>query len=279
MKTIPFVKMSGAGNDFVIIDTIKSTNVHALAIKMCERTTGIGADGLLIFGKSKKADFQMRIINSDGSEAEMCGNGARCMAAYIAKFKSKKNKFTIETLAGIVHAEAKGELATITLSAPKDYQEEIPIDINGRILNSHFINTGVPHTVIFVDGLSEIDVNGIGRIIRYHEIFAPKGTNVNFVEQLKDDFIQIRTYERGVEHETKACGTGSVASAIITALKSRSSTTEKMRSKIKVLTASKEILEVSFAIEHDCVSDVHLKGSAKFIATGKYFLHSSTKGE
>ena len=212
--------MTGAGNDFIVIEARKGLNYKKLAVKMCDRTNGIGADGLLILDKSKKADYRMRIVNADSSEAEMCGNGARCMASYIARHKTNKHKlFSMETMAGIILGEARGELANVRLSDPKNYKPEIPLTINKQKIHVHFIDTGVPHTIVYVDGLKNINVSGIGKVIRFHKKFTPRGTNVNFVEQLKGDLVAVRTYERGVEDETKACGTGSVAAAIISYLK------------------------------------------------------------
>ncbi|MFA5259787.1 MAG: diaminopimelate epimerase, partial [Candidatus Omnitrophota bacterium] len=219
-KTIDFVKMSGAGNDFLVLESLKGVPLKKLAPAMCDRTNGIGADGLLVLCPSRKAHYRMRIINADGSEAEMCGNGARCLAAYIARYKHGiPPKFTIETLAGIIDAEAKDEEARVRLSPPTDYQPDIPLVVNKRHVTVHYIDTGVPHIVIYVDCLKDIDVNRIAPAFRYHKKFLPRGTNVNFVEQLKPGLVGIRTYERGVEAETKACGTGSVAAALITFLK------------------------------------------------------------
>jgi diaminopimelate epimerase len=272
-KPINFVKMSGAGNDFIVIDAVPGLNYVKLANKACNRTNGIGADGLLVLDKSDKSDYRMRIINADGSEAEMCGNGVRCMAAYIVANKNPAKKlFTVETIAGEILSEAKGEVAHVRLSNPKDYRTDVPLNVNGRQIHAHYIDTGVPHTIIFVDGLSTIDVAGIGKAIRYHEAFAPRGTNVDFVEQIKTDLVAVRTYERGVENETKACGTGSVAAAIVSYLKSNPGSATIKNGKMKVQTASGEILEVTFDKNNDEFFNVWLKGSAKFIAEGKYFL-------
>ncbi len=208
--------MAGAGNDFVIVEAPFKADAKKLTTKVCDRTNGIGADGLLILDKSKKADYRMRIINADGSEAEMCGNGARCIASYIVKEKHPKKKlFSIETLAGIIMAEAKGEVARVRLSDPTDYRPNVHLNISGRKIHVHYIDTGVPHTIIFVDDLASINVNKIGAAVRYHKDFKPRGTNANFVEQLGENLVEVRTYERGVEDETKACGTGSVAAGLI----------------------------------------------------------------
>jgi diaminopimelate epimerase len=273
MKKINFTKMTGAGNDFIIIEPVKGLNLKTLTVKACDRTNGIGADGVLVLDKSKKADYKMRIINADGSEAEMCGNGARCMTAYIARAQNIENKlFAIETQAGIILGEAHGEEAHVRLSDPVDYKDNIILTINKRKISVSYIDTGVPHTIIFVDHLDTINVQAIGELIRHHKQFKPRGTNVDFVEQVNSNLVNLRTYERGVEDETKACGTGAVASAIITYLKSNPEITNKEKAKMKVCTTSKEILEIIFDIHEGKLSNVWLKGSANFVAKGEYYV-------
>jgi len=271
-KTISFTKIAGAGNDFIIINASRGMNYKKLAIAICNRTTGIGADGLLILDSSHKTDYRMRIINADGSEAEMCGNGARCLASYIIQtHKTKRLEFGMETLAGIIAAKIKNNKVSICLSEPKDYKPDVPIQILGRDITVHYIDTGVPHVVVFVNGLDNIDVQNIGQAIRTHEAFAPRGTNVNFVEEIKPEMSAVRTYERGVENETKACGTGSVASAIISFLQSNPQISEIRQAKRKVLTQSGEILDVSFDLKASHIQNVWLTGETHLIATGKYF--------
>ena len=265
--------MSGTGNDFIIMDAVKGMNLKQLAARVCDRTKGIGADGLLILDKSTKADYKMRIINADGSEAEMCGNGARCMIAYIALHKKIKKKFmTLETLAGLIRGEVKGNVVSIRLSDPVDYQPDIPLKVKERSIHVSYIDTGVPHTIVYVDDLNRINVQQIGQAIRCHERFQPRGTNVNFVEQVDTKLINVRTYERGVEDETKACGTGSVASAIITYLKANPAVDTKERAKMKVHTNGQDLLEVTFDITEKKVSNVWLKGNVLLIAEGEYYL-------
>lgn len=272
-RTIPFTKMAGAGNDFVILDAHNGLNYKKLTGQICDRNNGLGADGLLILDKSKKADYRMRIINADGSEAEMCGNGARCMAAYIVhNRKPKKKLFSLETIAGIILAEAKGETANVRLSDPKDYRPNVPLLIQGRTIQVHYIDTGVPHTIVYVDGLKNIAVADLGQTIRFHEDFKPRGTNVDFVEQIRDDLIAVRTYERGVEDETKACGTGAVASGIVTYLKMNPEVHQVKNAPIKVKTVSGEILNITFDLQNEKITNVWLKGSAKFIAKGEYYV-------
>ena len=201
----------------------------------------------------------MRILNADGSEAEMCGNGARCLAAYIvANMKPIKKLFGMETLAGEILAEAEGEVARVRLSNPKDYLAGLNITIANQKMQVDYIDTGVPHVVAFVEGLQEVDVDSLGRLIRNHPRFAPRGTNVNFVEiaspitgKSSYSMVNVRTYERGVEGETLACGTGSVAAAIISYLHTHSGVKEQMGAVMKVSPASKEVLEVTFDLHKD----------------------------
>ncbi|MDE2027013.1 MAG: diaminopimelate epimerase [Candidatus Omnitrophica bacterium] len=275
MVSIPFVKMVGAGNDFIIIEARKDMDYAKFAQAACARQNGIGADGVLVLDKSAESDYRMRIINADGSEAEMCGNGARCMAAYIvANMRPVKALFGMETLAGEILAEAKGETARVRLSPPKDYMPDLNITVAKQKLQVHYIDTGVPHTVLFVDGLQEVDANSMGALIRRHPRFAPRGTNVNFVERAREGMVAVRTFERGVEAETLACGTGAVASALIAYLHAHPKLKKQKGASMKVLTQAKEILEITFDLdEGHKIDNVWLKGSAKLIAKGEYFYH------
>lgn len=275
MKTLHFTKISGAGNDFLVLEDpkLKRLNLKKLTPKACDRTNGVGADGLLILGKSKTSDYKMRIINADGSEAEMCGNGVRCLASYIVRtHKEKKKIFSIETAAGEILVSVQGETALARLSDPADYRPDIDLNIEERTLHVQYIDTGVPHTIVFVDALKAVDVDTIGRTIRAHRHFKPRGTNVNFVEQFGPDLIHARTYERGVEGETKACGTGSVASAIVTYLKANPSTSKIKGATMNVKTSGGEILEVKFDIENGNPLNVWLKGKINWIAEGEYYV-------
>ncbi len=273
-RKIMFVKLVGAGNDFILIDNIvcritTSDQLKDLARKMCNRKLGAGADGLLVLEKSKVADLKMRVFNADGSEAQMCGNGARCFAYYFSGVKKTGKDFllALETKAGIVKARVNADNVRINLTQPKNLKLGIPLKVSGRTIKVNFINTGVPHAVIFVEGLKEIDVFELGREIRYHRFFAPAGTNVNFVEVLSLDSIKIRTYERGVEDETLACGTGSVAAALVSGVKIGSKI-----NKIKVRTAGGEVLKVNFIKTEHGFKDVWLEGKAGLVYRGEYYV-------
>ncbi|MBU0709219.1 MAG: diaminopimelate epimerase, partial [Candidatus Omnitrophica bacterium] len=260
MRKIKFSKMVASGNDFVVssqLSAFSSQQLTILAKKICDRKYGVGADGLLILEESGVADTRMRIFNADGSEAEMCGNGARCIALYVGKINT-----SIETKAGIIESQVKGRNVKIKLTDPKSIKLDFPIKIFNRRLKVNYIDTGVPHVVIFVRGLDNIDLKGVGRAVRYHKQFSPLGVNVNFVEVKKDDFIRLRTYERGVEGETLACGTGCVASALIFSLKTG------INKKIKLQTESGEILKVYFQKEKNKFRDVWLEGKAKLVYKG-----------
>ena len=265
-KTINFTKMVASGNDFVVIDNRKKniTGLPGLAKKICDRNFGAGADGLLVIEPSKRADFKMRIINSDGSEAEMCGNGARCVALYAKENRLAGKKMKFETLAGVIDAEILGDRIRLKMSDPKDIKLGMDLTIDGRGHSINFVNTGVPHAVIFTDKVNGLDVKDLGRKVRYHRSFAHRGTNANFVEPQKGNLLKVRTYERGVEDETLACGTGVVASAIIAAA------VKGFKSPVKCLTKSGETLKVYFRKTGDNFKDVYLEGSAKTVFCGRY---------
>jgi diaminopimelate epimerase len=272
---INFSKMVGSGNDFIMIDNrnnIFDPTNKTLVKKLCNRTQGIGADGIILIEESKETDFIMRIINADGSEAEMCGNGARC-AAYFAYIKQIANKnMRFETLAGIINAdidcdEPENRVKNIKVRMPKPHSLKQDIVLNLSNLGEtkiYSINTGVPHAVIFVEDIENIDINKIGSFIRYNEIFAPNGTNVNFASIKNDNEILVRTYERGVEGETLSCGSGSTAAAIITALRNN------LKSPLLVNTRSGEILKIYFELQNnDEINNVYLEGLVELVFEGK----------
>lgn len=271
MKKTNFVKMVASGNDFVIAEVksqrLKVKGLKDLARSICNRKYGIGADGLLVLEKSKVADVRMRIFNADGSEAEMCGNGARCIALWAkSKVKSRKSKVKIETKAGIIESLVSGENVRIKLTRPRDIKLDLPIRVMGRNLKTNFIDTGVPHAVILVEGLDGMYIYDLGRAIRNHAQFAPAGTNVNFMEVIGQNKIAVRTYERGVEDETLACGTGSVAAALIFSLKTGAD------KRVEVRTVGGEVLRVYFNREGNAFSDVWLEGKAKIVYKGEYYV-------
>lgn len=235
MGKIKFYKMCASGNDFIIIDNRKGCISHIayhisdFVREICQRKKPVGADGVLLIENSSRADLKMRVFNPDGREVEMCGNGARCIALYInskcppkaisrsyGADKMQNQKCKIETEAGILEAEVvAGDRVRLKMPDPKDFRFNFNLEVDRDIHKANFINTGVPHVVRFVRSLDSIDVEGLGKAIRYHEEFQPEGTNVDFVEVIGDKDIKVRTYERGVEGETLACGTGAAASAVV----------------------------------------------------------------
>ncbi len=244
---LEFTKMDGAGNDFVIIDdrAQKFKLDPAQVARVCHRQRGVGADGFmrLIPCASGKADWAWDFYNSDGSYAEMCGNGARCFARFVQKVTGLKRPFTFETGAGVITANCQGDLVTISLTQPKDMRldQQVTLSVGARAV--HSVNTGVPHAVVFVPDADQAMVQELGREIRQHPHFAPRGTNVNFVQRLDEGSIRVRTYERGVEGETLACGTGVSAAALISAR------LHNFNSPVRVQVQGGDRLEVSFKTE------------------------------
>ncbi|MBI4753486.1 diaminopimelate epimerase [Candidatus Desantisbacteria bacterium] len=258
---IPFIKMCASGNDFIVINNMD----HGIRIdpsivrRWCDRKRGIGADGVLVLEPSSHASFKMRIINADGSEAEMCGNGARCIARYAYLKGITDRIMSFETLAGMINAEVIGEQIKIQLTRPTDIRLNMKIDDYPSV---HQINTGVPHAVLLVDAVDAIDVVSLGRAIRYHQAFQPAGTNVNFVEVIDESYIKVRTYERGVEDETLACGTGSSASACICSILS------KVSSPVRVITKGGEVLTIYLKQAEGNITSLFLEGEANVIFEG-----------
>ena len=270
---LQFFKMNGAGNDFIIVDNrdlslSKELDTDTIAA-LCDRHRGIGADGLLAVEPAQKgADFRFRYYNADGGEAEMCGNGARCFGRFTAHLgEIILKKVTFETIAGTLTAEMIGEDVKIAMSEPKDLKLNTSAKIPDFDTALHFINTGVPHVVAFVansDALDELDVFTHGGAIRNHQAFAPAGTNVNFATVISPGHISIRTFERGVEDETLACGTGMVACALIHHLLTGTT------SPVKVDVEGGDTLEIGFEItsNHE-FKNVTLTGPADFVFEGE----------
>jgi diaminopimelate epimerase len=265
-KEIKFTKMSAAGNDFVLIDNRSKTvknDLKRFARKICDRKDGVGADGLILVEESKKADFKMRIFNRDGSEAEMCGNGARACAQFAYDDRIAGGSMSFTTLAGMIEARVLKDGVSLKMVSPKSVRKHIPINVKGRKFEFHSIDTGVPHAVVFLSKLDDLDVDAFGCFIRHHKEFQPRGTNVNFVRLIDAHTIEVRTYERGVEGETLACGTGSTASAILAAA------LKGCISPVNVRVRSGDILTIGFkSAAEGRYEDVFLKGPAVEIFKG-----------
>jgi diaminopimelate epimerase len=267
MDSLPFVKMSGAGNDFVVIDN-RSLN-HSLSgeqiARLCDRHFGIGADGLLAVEPSDRAeaDFRMRYYNADGGEAEMCGNGARCFARFVHPLRrADAERARFLTPAGLITGEYVGDEIRINLTAPKETATQQRADFGWGEIEYHFMNTGVPHAVVFMDDVEKTDIVAQGRAIRRSPIF-PRGTNVNFVQVTDSGKLIVRTYERGVEDETLACGTGVVASALLT------HRVRKLALPLYVKVRGGDILTVDARVEGDAFSNVTLTGPATEVFSGE----------
>jgi diaminopimelate epimerase len=267
MKQIPFYKMSGAGNDFIIIDNrnriVGDTDLSGFIAGVCRRKMSAGADGLILIEASDKCDFRWRFFNSDGSKAEMCGNGARCAARFAHVIGIAGTRLSFETEAGIVSARIHEDRVKVKMPDPSGLKLAYPLELSDRSLEISSINTGVPHVVVMVEQVADVDVVALGREIRLHQTFAPAGTNANFAQRLKGNAIEIRTYERGVEDETLACGTGAIASAIISAGQF------KMSSPIDVKTRSGAYLTIYYDAEDGQFNEIYMEGDARIIYTGE----------
>jgi len=268
-----FAKLQGSGNDFVVIDNrdekvyrfIEKVGVclKEFVLKVCQPHTGVGADGLILIEKPEdpQNDFRWQFFNADGSEAEMCGNGSRCAVRFCYDLGIVDEKVRFETLAGVIKAEVLegGRRVRVQLTPPSKPTKRTLV-VDGRKFEGTFINTGVPHFVLLVEDLDKVNVVELGRAIRFHEEFQPKGTNVNFVEPASEGSVRVRTYERGVEGETLACGTGATASAIVSYLEGF----VKERP-VEVITRSGEIIRINF---DDQLREVFLEGSVYKVFEG-----------
>lgn len=264
---LEFTKMNGAGNDFVLVDN-RAGEIHLTTdqiIRICHRQRGVGADGLMLLvpSRSGKTDWAWDFYNNDGSAADMCGNGARCFARYVQRLTGINRPFTFETGAGVITASFTGDRVTVNLTQPKDLRLDESVALSCGTEKIHSLNTGVPHAVVFVPDADQAMVQQLGQEIRRHVHFAPKGTNVNFVQELGPGSIRVRTYERGVEGETLACGTGVTASAII------ASTVRGFSSPVKVQVQGGDQLEVNFDRQNGGFTNVRLTGPADFVFDGR----------
>lgn len=241
---IRFSKLSGSGNDFILVDNrqgeLAGLDLAEVARRLCRRRFSVGADGFIAIEKAERADFRWQFFNADGSSAEMCGNGGRCAARYAFEKGIAGPRLVFETLAGRIRAEVDGRRVKLQLPLPKDLRRSLSVPLASGSLEGNFLNTGVPHFVIGATDLEELDVETLGRQIRFHPIFAPSGTNVDFICRSGQEGISIRTYERGVEQETLACGTGAVAGALIASM------LWNLSSPVSVLTRGGETLKVHF---------------------------------
>jgi diaminopimelate epimerase len=266
-EPIPFFKMSGSGNDFIVIDNrqhlVALDGMADLASRVCRRKLSAGADGLILIEDSDRADFRWHFFNSDGSRAEMCGNGARCVARFAMLNGIAAETLRFETDAGEVDAQVKGRRVKVKMPDPRHFRPDYTLKLASGLLRVSSVNTGVPHVVVDVENIDDVDVMGMGRSIRRHAEYAPAGTNANFICRESADGIAVRTYERGVEDETLACGTGSIAGALVAADRFG------LASPVNVRTRSGEYLTISFERSGDNqFRDIHMEGDARVIYSG-----------
>lgn len=268
---LSFVKMSGAGNDFIVIDNregvVAEDTKADLARELCPRRLAVGADGIILLEPSETCDVRMRIFNADGSEAEMCGNGSRCLAQFARSVGAAGPEMTIETMAGAVRAKVRGGSVRVELTRPGEIVSEGELEFGNRRCEVFFTDTGVPHAVLFVEDIGEdldgSDVRTLGRAIRFHEAFGPPGANANFVRVEAPCCISLRTYERGVEDETLACGTGATAAALVSAWR------EGWPSPVAVSVRSGEVLKVHFSGKGPRFDAAMLEGEVSAVYRGE----------
>jgi len=262
VSKVEFIKMSASGNDFILVDNRagelyqKHRDINDFVVKICRRHHSVGSDGLILIQESRNADFCWRFFNADGSEANMCGNGGRCAARFAFIKGIAGEKMAFETGAGIIKAEIEGVKVKLQLTTPTDLKLDYSIKLENKEIFINSVNTGVPHAVLLSDDIDHVPVEELGRIIRFHAAFGEKGTNVDFVKVIDKTNLVLRTYERGVEAETYACGTGAVASGVI--LKEKG----LIESPVNILTKGGETLKVYVDDE------VYLEGDTKIIYVG-----------
>lgn len=273
MRRTAIVKMSGTGNDFLMVDNrqelLREEELPLLARAACPRRTSAGADGVILIEKAGRddCDFRMRIINADGSEAEMCGNGSRCAAVFAVEIGAAGREQVIETLAGTLRATVgeDNRFARVRLSPPSELVAYPALDLGEEKADVWWIDTGVPHAVRFVDDSAAVDIEKAGPLLRRHRSFAPRGANADFVQLLGNNEIAVRTFERGVEGETLACGTGAAACAITAGL------IHGYDSPVRVRVASGDILTIHFKKEDAAhASEPWLEGAVQKVYIGEF---------
>lgn len=265
-RMLKFTKMHGAGNDFVMLDNRRGElRLDSPAIqKLCDRHRGVGADGVLVAERGdKEAEFRMRYYNADGGEVDMCGNGARCFARFVRRLGSPGDAVRFMTKAGVISARFVDGAVELAMSEPEDLRLNQSLPLKLETLEYHFVNTGVPHVVTFADDIDAVAVELLGAQIRYHEKFEPDGTNANFVQKIEPRTLAVRTYERGVEAETLACGTGVVASALIF------NKISGAQPPISVRVRGGDLLQVNFEVDGDGFTNVRLIGPAEIAFEGE----------
>lgn len=272
---ISFWKMSGSGNDFILVDNRRSAipaDAAALARRLCTRGFSVGADGLILIERSREADFAWRFFNADGSEAAMCGNGGRCAArfAFLKGLAPARMRFV--TGAGLIRAEVRGERVKLQLPLPSGYHERVTVALEGLPAAPAFLVVGVPHTVVQTPALEQVPVAQWGRALRHDPAFGQAGANANFFRVDGPRRLSLRTYERGVEAETLACGTGAVATALVAAAAGL------VTSPVAVATRGGEELTVHFRRRGGEFGEVFLEGDAEVVYEGRTWGNPAAPG-
>ena len=263
---LEFWKMSGSGNDFILIDNrdgaVAEADMGPLVARICRRRESVGADGVIFVINSDAYDFAWRFFNADGGEADMCGNGGRCVARFAYLRGIAGTPMTFGTLAGPIFAEVSGRIVKVGIPEPTGYQKDVGLPLEPGWISMDAMHTGVPHLVIRVEDLEDLPVKEKGRDLRYHDAFAPEGTNANFIRVLDRDCIRIRTYERGVEDETLACGTGAIACALVACSR------DLVKPPVEIKTRGGEILTIDFTFQQDdpaAFDQVWLEGNTTLV--------------
>jgi diaminopimelate epimerase len=272
VDSVTFYKMSGSGNDFIFVDNRARSFPHddpaRAARLLCRRGVSVGADGLVLIetADDPSLDFRWRFYNADGTTADMCGNAARCAARLAHMLGISGTTTVFLTGAGVIRAEVLGSgRVKLAMTDPRDTALDRSLTISGKKYDYHYSDTGVPHAVLVTDDVADMDVAQMGSAVRYHRDFAPFGVNANFVRVGNDGTVTIRTYERGVEAETLACGTGAVAAAITLALAG------EVTPPVTLVPTSTIPLVVHFAQNGTDVTDVYLEGDARLIYTATLY--------
>lgn len=262
-----FHKLSGSGNDFVLLDNRDlslSGDLSDLVRKMCARRTGIGADGVLLLEPASGYDFRMRYLNADGGEVEFCGNGGRCSAYMARRLGMAKDRMAFLAGDGPHRAEVNGSRVKLGMSDPRDISLGFLLEVEGKGYAASFADTGVPHVVIQVGDVESVDVTGLGRAVRHHHQYSPRGTNADFVEVVDRRRLKVRTFERGVEDETLACGTGCTAAAVVSVLRGLADPP------VECLTRGGEVLTVHMDKSGESLNNVFLEGEVRLVFEGEW---------
>ena len=258
--------MHGAGNDFILVDDRAGrfpVSDQRWIRQICSHHTGVGAEGLILLQSSGEASFFMRFFNPDGSEADMCGNGLRCAARLANDLGIAEKEMTIKTRAGILKAAIMENGVRVAMPLSSETRLNFPVQVAGQSITCNFINTGVPHVVVETDNLEAVDVQRMGSLLRWHKDFAPQGTNVDYMKITGAHSLAVRTYERGVEAETLACGTGMTACAVIAAL------LDKVAPPVRVKCRHGDTVEVDFKMSAKKANDITLLGPAEHVFQGE----------